>query len=306
MKICIASHIVLDTIQDINGLTVESLGGPCCYGSILANTFKFNVKLATKVGCDFSKKELEILENEKIILDPSQIDPDSSTTRFKLILTKDGGRKLFLLSKCSPLSLSDFDNVDGIILSPVFDEIPEQNLYKLVNDREKNQFIMLDPQGYLRFKNKEGNLILYRNQLDLNLKGITGLKADEDELSSLTNGDLSNLAIQRLKEKFNLDFVISTARNNIELYHKNILYIISLKKINSPDHTGLGDILTTGFSCAYLKEKDPLWAICFAAGSVVAALETKKRGLEKVPKNFKAIERNATYFYNLIKFKILE
>lgn len=306
MKICIASHIVLDTIEDTNGVTVESLGGPCCYGSILSNTFKFDVKLATKVGFDFTNKVTELLNKEKIYLKDNQIDPNCPTTKFKLVLTREGGRRLFLLSNCSPINLSDFNNVDGIIISPVFNEIPEQNLYKITKNKEKNQFIMLDPQGYLRMRNKQDNSITFKDQLDLQLKGITGLKADADELSSLTNQNITNSGIQRLKEKFDLEFVISTATNNIELYHKKILYTISLKKIDSPDHTGLGDILTTGFSCAYLKEKDPLWAICFGAGSVIAALESKKKGLEKVPKNLKSIERNATYFYNLIKFKILE
>ncbi len=82
--------------------------------------------------------------------------------------------------------------------------------------------------------------------------------------------------------------------------------MINLRKIDSPDHTGLGDILATGFSCSYIKEKDPLWAICFGAGSVISALENKKKGLEKIPQKINLIERNASYFYNSVKFKIID
>ena len=67
------------------------------------------------------------------------------TTRFQLILNKNGSRKLFLLAKCSPVEApyQEIDNLDGIILSPVIDEIPNeifQNFTKL----KKEKFIMLD------------------------------------------------------------------------------------------------------------------------------------------------------------------
>ncbi|KAF6242664.1 ribokinase, partial [Nitrosopumilus sp. b1] len=50
------------------------------------------------------------------------------------------------------------------------------------------------------------------------------------------------------------------------------------------------------------KEKDFLWAFCFAGGSAQAALDTKEIGLLKVPERG-AIETNASYFYNTIKFR---
>ena len=53
-----------------------------------------------------------------------------------------------------------------------------------------------------------------------------------------------------------------------------------------------------------LKEKDFLWALCFAAGSVQAALESNNVGLQKIPKKG-AVENNASYFYNLVDFRDL-
>jgi len=44
------------------------------------------------------------------------------------------------------------------------------------------------------------------------------------------------------------------------------------------------------------------WAFCFAGGAAQAALDTNQIGLQKVPKKG-AIETNASYFYNTLKFK---
>jgi sugar/nucleoside kinase (ribokinase family) len=77
-----------------------------------------------------------------------------------------------------------------------------------------------------------------------------------------------------------------------------------VQEIDTLDSTGIGDILCASFSCAYLKERDPIWAICFGAGAVKAALETRQIGLAKIPFMSK-IEQNASYFYNSIGFQPL-
>jgi sugar/nucleoside kinase (ribokinase family) len=306
MKIGIASHIVKDSIIDSEGTKIESLGGPACYGSVIAKTFKLDAYLFTKVGNDISNK-LEFLKENNIFIKNDQIDEKNPTTRFQLFLNKNGSRKLLLLDKCSPIDISyqDIDNLDGIILSPVIDEIP-RNIFQNLAKTKKEKFIMLDPQGFLRNWNKETLLISYKEKLDLDFRGITAIKTDEEELSALTKGISSIEGMKLLKKKYCLEFVISTGYNSVLFLNKNILYSLSFNKIPNQDNTGLGDILTSGFSCSYLKERDPLWAICFATGSVIASLDTNKKGLEKVPRKIKLIERNASYFYNTIKFKIID
>jgi sugar/nucleoside kinase (ribokinase family) len=306
MKVGIASHIVIDSIIDSEGTTIESLGGPACYASVIAKTFKLDVVLFTKVGNDISDKETFLKENG-ISIKKDQIDDKNPTTRFQLYLDKDGGRKLFLLSKCSPIDIShqDVDNLDGLILSPVMDEIPN-DVFQNFDTTKKEKFIMLDPQGFLRFCNDETRSISHKKHLDLDFRGVTAIKTDEEELSALTKGITSVEGMKLLKKKYCLEFVISTGHNQVLFLNKNILYSLSFNKISGQDSTGLGDILTSGFSCSYLKEKDPLWAFCFGAGSVIASLTSKKRGLEKAPRKMNLIERNASYFYNTIKFRILD
>jgi sugar/nucleoside kinase (ribokinase family) len=297
MKVGIASHIVIDSIIDSEGTEIESLGGPACYASVIAKTFKLDVALFTKVGKDISDKA-KILE---------EIDEKNPTTRFQLLLDKDGGRKLFLLSKCSPISISyqDVSNLDGLILSPVMDEIPN-DVFRHIDKAKKDKFVMLDPQGFLRFCSDETLSISNKKQMDIDFRGITAIKTDEEELSALTKGITCVEGMRLLQKKYCLEFVISTGNNKVLFLNKNTLYTLSFGQISSPDSTGLGDILTSGFTCSYLKEKDPLWAFCFGAGAVVASLNSKKRGLEKVPRKMNLIERDASYFYNTAKFKILD
>ncbi len=302
MKICIASHVALDEIIDLEGEKTESLGGPVCYGSLLAKTFGFNSFVATRVGNDISGI-VEMLRNSNIFLTDNQIDKTSPSTKFRLILNKDGGRQLFLLSRCSEIKVNDFVDSDAVLISPIFEEISQSTLRKVI-DNSSDSFIMIDPQGFLRYKNNEG-LVLNRKSIDLDLKGVTAIKADEEELSALTGGTSSVEGMIKLRDKFDLEFVISTGINSIIFLHKNIVYTIKFRQIDSPDHTGLGDILATGFTCALLKERDPLWAICFGAGSVISSLESKKRGIHKVPQRMNNIERFASYFYNTIKFKVI-
>jgi sugar/nucleoside kinase (ribokinase family) len=308
MKIGIFSHIVLDSIKDTEGIETESLGGPSCYGNAIAKTFSYDVMLFTKIGHDLDSEKLAYLNQNSIYVKPAQVDDKNPTTRFKLIMHRDGGRDLFLLSKCSPINTTILDTggLDGIVLSPVIDEISREIFQILSQTKEKDRFIMLDPQGFLRRWNKDTSMVSLNGQLDADIKGITAIKADENELSVLTNGIIGIEGMKLLRKKYNLDFVVSTRNNQVSLLHKKTVYTLDLKQRPNIDSTGLGDILTTGFTCSYLKEKDPLWGLCFGVGSVIAALDSKTRGLEKVPRKMNLIERHASYCYNTVKFKILE
>src|SRR5919112_1064681 len=203
MKIGIASHIVKDSITDIEGNKIESLGGPACYASIIAKTFKIDSHLFTKAGNDIHNN-FEFLKKNNILLEDDQIDRNNPTTRFQLVLNKEGGgRNLFLLTKCSPIKidLQAIDNLDGIILSPVIDEIPIE-IFDDITKTNKNKFIMLDPQGFLRIWNKETLLISYKQKIELDLKGITAIKTDEQELAALTGGVTSLEGMKLLKNKY--------------------------------------------------------------------------------------------------------
>jgi sugar/nucleoside kinase (ribokinase family) len=300
LRIAIASHIVLDRIKSIDGTITESVGGPSCYSGLTSRRFGLDVSLATKVGRDFSRDLYEMLQNNQIMLNDLQV-VNAETTRFDIIVKGDS-RELFLSIKCNPLRVEDIQslNADCWLASPVIDEVPQEVLTEIKRIRGKKNFIMLDPQGYLRTVEDKGHVTL-KQRLNLDLSGITAIKVDRQEMAALTGG-LVGLAGMRALQLQGIEFVISTENRYFHLLHKNNHYWISMPEINTMDSTGTGDILCASFSCAYIKEKDPVWAICFGAGAVRAALETGQVGLAKIPTMSK-IEQSASYFYNTIGFQ---
>ena len=288
MKLDVLSHCTIDTIQ-VNDSKYVVPGGPACYCSLTARILKFDVRLHTKFGSDFPL--VDYLVEQKIVFENAL--STKQTTQFTLNLV-NSERELFLQNKCDPISNITLD-ADSVIISPLFDEISVELFEKIKNDAS---FVLLDPQGFLRRVNSENKI--YLEQTDLNLSGISAIKVNSDELRSLTNS--SNLDGIKILQKKGIDNVILTDKQNISLLSENKIYSITLPDIVLNDTTGIGDIFSSAFCCTMLKEKDVLWALSFAGGAAQAALESGQIGLEKIPSKG-AIESNAYYFYNTIKFK---
>jgi len=288
MKLDVISHCTIDTIE-INDSKYVVPGGPGCYCSITARALKFDVKLHTKFGSDFTYADY--LTKQKIVFENAfSTEP---TTRFRLQLA-NSERTLFLENKCEVINNIILD-ADSVIISPLFDEVPLEMFAKIKNDAN---FVLLDPQGFLRRVNSENKI--YLEQTNLNLSDISAIKVNSDELRSLTNS--SNLDGIKILQKKGISNVILTDKQNISLLSENKIYSITLPNIALNDTTGIGDIFSSTFCCTMLKEKDILWALSFAGGAAQAALESGQIGLEKIPSKG-AIESNAYYFYNTIKFK---
>ena len=287
MKIAIFSHCTIDEISQNN--VVETAGGPACYCSLTAKNMKFEIDLHTKVGKDFSFRTE--LEKKGIFLSQNSI-VDTPTTRF---LLKIFGieRELYLKTKCDPIESIKSD-ADAAIVSPVFDEVSEDTLDAI---KENFDFTLLDPQGYLRRVDDAGKVFLEKTLLDLT--GITAIKTDPDEAFYLT-GLKEKEAMIALQKK-GVKHVLYTNKQNITMLTKDRMYNLKIPNLEIGDTTGVGDIFCAAFTCTYLKEKDPIWAICFAVGAAQAALETKATGLGKIPIAGDT-ERNAAYLYNLMQF----
>ena len=288
MKLDIISHCTIDTIQ-INDSKYVVPGGPACYCSLTARILKFDVRLHTKFGSDFPL--VNYLTEQKIVFEDAL--STKPTTQFILNLV-NSERTLFLQNNCEPISNITLDT-DSVIISPLFDEISIELFEKI---KKNANFVLLDPQGFLRRKNSENKI--YLEQTDLNVSGISAIKVNSDELRSLTNN--SNIDGIKILQKKGIENVILTDKQNISLLSENRIYSIALPDIELNDTTGIGDIFSATFCCTMLKEKDILWALSFAGGAAQAALESGQIGLEKIPSKG-AIESNAYYFYNTVKFK---
>ncbi|MDE1726858.1 MAG: ribokinase [Thaumarchaeota archaeon] len=288
MKLAILSHCTIDEISR-NGQTVETPGGPASYCGLTTKNMKFDVELHTRVGPDFKFKH--DLENKGLTFLPNS-SSSNPTTHFLLNIAGTE-RELYLKAKCDQIEFSNSD-ADGFIVSPVFDEVSEETLDQV---RDNSDFFLFDPQGFLRRIDNNNKIYLEKTLLDLSK--ITAIKTDPDEAFYLT-GLREKEAMLALQKK-GVKHVLYTNKQSITMLVKDRLYNLTIPNMVIGDTTGVGDIFCAAFACSYLKEKDSLWAICFAVGAAQAALDTKATGLSKIP-NSGAIQQNAAYLYNLVKF----
>ena len=289
MKLAVFSHCAIDTIT-IDEHNYEQIGGPACYCGITARQFKFDVDLFTKFGPDFPKQYLT--ENK---INFTNSESKKNTTKFS-ISVNGSDRTLRLENECDPIDYSSID-ADGHIVSPIYHEISDDTFRKIKND---SNFLFVDPQGFLRQKDSQNNIVLENTNLDLS--NVNAIKVNPEEAQQIVNGtnDEMMLALQ----KKGVEYVLLTNKTDVSLLVKDKIYSITLPNTQIYDTTGVGDIFSSTFCCTMLKEKDFLWALCFAGGAAQAALDSKNVGLQKIPQKG-IIQTNASYFYNLVKFRDL-
>jgi len=289
MKLAVFAHCAIDTIT-IDNHNYEQIGGSACYCGITARQFKFDVDLFTKFGPDFPKQYL--LENKINLINS---ESEKKTTKFA-ISVNGSDRTLTLENECDPIDYSSVD-ADGHIVSPIYHEISDDTFKKI---KSNSNFLLVDPQGFMRKKDSQNNIIL--ENTDLDLSNVNAIKVNPEEAQHIVNG--TNDEIMLALQKKGIEYVLLTNKTDVSLLVKDKIYSITLPNKQIHDTTGIGDIFCSAFCCTMLKEKDFLWALCFAGGAAQAALESKNVGLQKIPKKG-IIQQNASYFYNLLKFRDL-
>ncbi len=134
------------------------------------------------------------------------------------------------------------------------------------------------------------------------MSSVNAIKVNPEEAQQIVNGSHDEMMLSLQKK--GIEYVLFTNKTDVSLLVKDKVYSITLPNKQIHDTTGVGDIFCSAFCCTMLKEKDFLWALCFAGGAAQAALESKNIGLQKIPKKG-TIQTNASYFYNLVKFRDL-
>lgn len=303
MNLTIVSNLVMDTILGEDGIATESIGGPPCYAGFTATNLGFTLNIVTRFGKDLKEEYTYILNKRGITLGPSGMS-SLPTTKF-LIQTLGRSRLLSLESNCDKIRLTDVEHIktDGWLVSPVLDEVPEAVLEYIRNNPGKKNFVMLDPQGFTRMVDPFG-MIVVKNETHLNLKNISAIKLDTAELGSMTGGLFGLSGIKKIHTHYGVKFVIHTEDGIIHVSDANTHFWLNLPHVKIPDSTGIGDIISSAFTCTFMKENDVVWAFCFAVGAAAAAIDSKCRGVEKIPRRSK-VEENASYYYNTLKYEKL-
>ena len=289
MKLAVFAHCAIDTIT-IDDYNYEQIGGSACYCGITARQFKFDVDLFTKFGSDFPKQYLT--ENKINFINS---ESEKNTTKFAISIN-GSDRTLKLENECDPIDYSSVD-ADGHIVSPIYHEISDDTFKKIKND---SNFLFVDPQGFLRKKDSQNNIVLEKTNLDLS--NVNAIKVNPEESQQLVTGSHDEMMVALQKK--GVEYVILTNKTDVSLLVKDKIYSITLPNKQIHDTTGIGDIFSSAFCCTMLKENDFLWALCFAGGAAQAALDSKNVGLQKIPQKG-VIQTNASYFYNLVKFRDL-
>ncbi|MFB5633214.1 MAG: PfkB family carbohydrate kinase, partial [Nitrosopumilus sp.] len=210
------------------------------------------------------------------------------------INSEGADRTLKLENQCEPIEYAKI-NADGFLVSPIFHEISSETLKEIKKD---SNFLMIDPQGFLRRADSEKNVIL--EDTDIDLSQVSVIKVNPEEALHLTGSSTEESL--KILQKRGVEHAILTNKTEVSMLVNDQIYSITLPNKKIYDTTGVGDIFCSAFCCTMLKEKDFVWALCFAGGAAQAALESKDVGLLKIPKKG-AVENNASYFYNLMKFR---
>ena len=289
MRLDVYAHCTLDTVSIGDSVYERVAGGSACYCGHTGKKLRFDVGLYTRFGPDFSSSE----HLAGLDIRCGDVPADTPTTRFRIRVRGGTDRDLHLENRCDPVGYGGSES-DGVLVSPVFGEVSPETFSRIKKD---SKFVFLDPQGFLR-RTDPGNRV-YLENTDVDLSGVDAVKVNPEEMEHMVGG--SGLAGMKALRGRGAARVLKTDGADVSMLDGDRLYSLSLPNKEVYDTTGVGDIFSAAFACTMLRERDSLWALCFAGGAAQAALETGRVGLEKVPERG-AVSTNASYFYNTVGF----
>ncbi len=257
MDLVVVGYLLHD-ILDVGGTVQECLGGPAAYTSLAAKKLGLKVGIVSKLGKDFrySEKLPGIAING--------VSEQTLTTVFFNTYRKDEriqkvanvGEKI--LPKDIP---AEYLKAKAFHLGPVFDEVSPETMRFLRENT--NEFITLDPQGFLR--RDDGGLVLPK-ELDFGL-------LDFVDLVKVSEKDCSKADIEAMKEKCGI-VIVTRGKAGSTLFSKGKTFNIPLFKAEKlVDETGAGDVFMAGFIKEYLESKDAEKAALFASATASFAVE---------------------------------
>lgn len=277
INIGIIGHISIDIINHNNN-SINSIGGAPCYSGLVSQQLGAKINIITKIGKDFPDIYFKWLNQNKLNYSNNDIIKNKKTTKFQINISKQN-KQLKLLNKCENIKLNQFqfNKLNGILISPIVNEIPK-NLNMKINSIP--EITMLDPQGYIRKFNNDG--LCQQKNIKINQLPKTNIiKISEQESHSISKKNNFIFILKLLKKKYQI--VLGTFENNhVYLLNKNKIFHIKTPNNNKlKDTVGLGDIFNGVFLTMFLKGEDILWSISMA---IAIASSRKEYGINKINK----------------------
>ena len=179
-------HFAIDLISSPRTTTPKpTLGGPPTYVSVAARKLDAKVSVISKAGEDFSDEYIAWLEAKGVDLSGLKRVKGASTTRFFLKYT-NWKRKLQLRKLGPSILTEDVANslrARAIHVAPIANELSRNVLDKL---QRLTDIVSLDPQGFVRKFDAEGNVHLREWSNQRVLEQINLYKSSSSEIRMAT------------------------------------------------------------------------------------------------------------------------
>ncbi len=270
----VVGHFAIDSIISPKlGAPMPALGGPPTYVSLAARKLNAKVSVISKVGEDFSEDYIEWLNANSIDLSGLKHIKNASTTRFVLRYENEK-RQLQLKSKAPPIipeDTSDSLQAKVIHVAPIANELSAEVVDKL---RTLTETISLDPQGFVRRFDENGNVFPKRWKDPHVLEKIDFYKSSLNEIRMITGLTDLRPAMQRIHD-YGAETVIVTKgiRGSTLLYEENFYKIPACKPRVIRDLTGAGDAFIGAFLAEYIRGKDLVWCMCVGSAAASFVVE---------------------------------
>jgi len=268
-----AGHLSIDLILLPKIATPKpTLGGPPTYASLAAKRLGAKVSVISKVGEDFRDEYVTWLSTNGIDLSGLKRINGASTTSFILKYTK-GGRKLQLRSRAPSINPEDIPSsmrAKAVHVAPITGEVSPEAITKL---RSMANILSLDPQGFVRQFDENGNVSLKKWEDPRVLGQIDVYKSSTDEIKAITGLTDLRSAMKKIHD-YGAKIVMVTKglRGSILFFEGSFYNVPACKPRVVRDPTGAGDAFIGAFLAEYVQGKDALWCACVgsAAASYVA------------------------------------
>ena len=281
--VILVGHVVIDEIIDYEKQTKPriSLGGGVTYGSIALLSLGYKTSAVTKVGKDFPRKFNRYLRN---YVNLGLLGPESKekTTRYRIDRSTEP-RKLWLRSRCAPISISDFQkaltekhNHSTVVLNPVAGEVSQAVVRAICG----SHYVAMDSQGFVRRVQKKDSLVTSKKIRDISfLEGVDLLKADAGELRAWTGESDVQSSVSKLS-RYVKCLLMSSGAGSVKLYEGGRIKAEATPfPVQVKDTTGAGDILLACYAAKHCESQDVKKALAFSVGA--ATLSVQRVGIEK-------------------------
>jgi sugar/nucleoside kinase (ribokinase family) len=188
------------------------------------------------------------------------------------------------------ISTSDVPNTlqaKTIHIAPIANELSE---YLVARLQKSAGVLSLDPQGFVRSFDPQGNAHLKRWREKSALELADVFKSSQDEIKAAIGTSNINLAAKKIRDYGVKTVIITRGMRGSTLFSDNVFYDVpACQPSRVLDPTGAGDVFMGAFLAEYVLGKEPLWCAC--VGSAAASFVVEGIGPERFGERQETYER---------------